>query len=493
MRKITASLLLAALLLSLAACGSGTTTETDSGADTMPVPETESVTETEEETRPMHQVAKTDYEGAAFNIAYPEWQGYLYYFFADESNGDAMNDAIYDRTIRVEEYLNVDLTQEAVGYIFDVAPAITRSVSAGDDIYALSLFHCIAGVKDMVTTGALYNLDDLPNTDLDAAWWNRAQMDALRLGKKTYFGVSDYMIPCPYAIFFNKEIITDYGMDDPYTLVYEGNWTLDKMLGMATSFTNDLNGDGAYTREDDNCGLSATEISKYSSLMTSCGQFLTEKGQDGRIRIAVNTEKMYSLVEKLSALVSTPGAVFEPAAETPETEQFDFNSGRLLFRMDTIANAILFRDYETDIGILPYPKFDSTQEDYISLDWGGLMGVPVTIKNPGMVGAVLELLAYESAETVIPAYYDKLLSGKLARDENSVAMMDLLFDTIAYDVGMNYFGFDEGNFGDLLYTLGRMVVLNKTSDFASWYAKREAASIATIDKFYKVLDQKEAE
>ena len=97
-----------------------------------------------------------------------------------------------------------------------------------------------------------------------------------------------------------------------------------------------------------------------------------------------------------------------------------------LFFENTTYGSLLLRDgavtsggnhVDFGVGILPYPKYDTEQEDYISLDWGGLMGVPGTIVNTEMVGAVIELLAYESADTVIPAYYDVLLSGKLARDD----------------------------------------------------------------------------
>ena len=65
----------------------------------------------DDDARPNHNVPSLDFEGDVFNIMYPNWQGYLYYFFADESNGDAMNDAIFNRTIAVEQYLNVDITQ----------------------------------------------------------------------------------------------------------------------------------------------------------------------------------------------------------------------------------------------------------------------------------------------------------------------------------------------------------------------------------------------
>lgn len=488
MRKITAGLLLASMLLSMAACGNTGTTET--AADTEAA-QTEAITETEE-TRAMHEVPETDFGGEEFKILYPTWQGYLYYFFADEETGDAMNDAIFTRTIRVEEYLNVDIVQQDVGgeqtqQINQMAGAIKKAVTSGDDVYDMVLLHCISGVSDMVTTGMLYNLDNLTYVNMQADWWNRTQMDVLRLGKNTYFGVSDYMIPCPYAVYFNKDIIADNQMENPYDLVYEGKWTMDTMMNMAVSITRDLNGDGVHDENNDLYGISATETSKYASFMIGSGQFLTSRTDDGRIQLDCNTEKMFSIIETMYKAANTTGTIFLSPSEV-ETDQFDFNSGRLLFRLDTIANAVLFRDYEANIGILPYPKFDAEQADYISMDWGGLMGVPTTISNPELVGAVLELLAYESGDTVIPAYYDVLLAGKLSRDEDSRNMIDILFDTIAYDVGMNYFGFTAGC-NDLLFCMNKLVINEKSTDFASYYAKYEKQAVQAIEKLYKALDK----
>ena len=489
MRKMTAALLLAAMLLSMAACGSAETAE-NTAADTDAVLQ-ETVFDAEE-TRAMHKVPETDFDGAVFNILYPTWQGYLYYFFADEETGDAMNDAIFTRTIRVEEYLNVDITQQDVGgvqqeQILHMTAAVKKAVTAGDDMYDMTLLHCISGVSDLATTGMLYNLDDLKYIDVEADWWNRKQMDVLRLGKNTYFGVNDYMIPCPYAVFFNKDMIADNGMENPYTLVYEGRWTMDTMIDMAVEITRDLNGDGQHTEDADIYGISTPEPSKYASFIIGCDQFLTSRDGDGRIFLDCNTEKMFSIVETMYKAANNPGTLFIPAGE-PEIHQFDFDSGRLLFRMDTIANAVLFREYESDIGILPYPKFDVHQENYVSMDWGGLMCVPATIQEGDMVGAVMELLAYESGDTVIPAYYDVLLAGKLSRDEDSRRMIDILFDTIAYEVGCNYFGFTDG-FNNMLYAMKQLVIDQNSTDYASWYAKYESKAVQAIEKVYKALDK----
>ena len=490
MKRTLSILLLIALLatpLTLASCGESETNadpaQTDAVTSGEPAPGEEEVI-VEDEGRPMHQVPDNlDFEAAVFNIVYPDWQGYKYYFFADETNGDPMNDAIFNRTTIVEEYLNIDITQTNIGGIADVSPAVQKSVTAQDDAYQLALTHCIQNVASMVTSGYLYNYDKLNYVDYTAEWWNREMMDVLRLGKNTYYGVSDYMIPCPYAIFFNKNLIEDYQFENPYELVYNGEWTIDKFCEMATAVTTDTNGDGNFT-SDDIIGVCVEEGSKYISFMSGADQFMTQKNEQGQIELALNTDRMITIVEKLGALANTTGVV------ASENTIF-IKDGKLLFELHTIANAVNYRDTEVDIGILPYPKFDVEQENYISLDWGGLMCIPTTISNPDMVGAALELLAYESANEVIPTYYDVLLEGKLARDTDTIAMLDILFDTIAYEVGGNYFGFESG-LSDLFYTTCRLCFYNKSTDFASWYKGKEKSSNKLIERFYKSLEELEA-
>ena len=482
-RTLSVLLLLTMLLASCGESAANADSASDNSADAGASEVLSEETVAEEETRPMHKVPELDFEGGAFNILYPDWQGYKYYFFADETNGDPMNDAIFNRTSTVEEYLNIDITQTQVAGIGDVAPELQRSVTAQDNAYQLALTHCIQNVSSMVTGGYLHNYDDLNYVDYNAEWWNREMMDVLRLGNNTYYGVSDYMIPCPYAIFFNKNMIADYNFENPYELVYNGQWTLDKFCEMSIAVTTDTNGDGQFTN-DDIRGICTEEASKYISFMTGAGQYMTAKNEAGQVELAINTDKMVKIVEKLAALSNTTGVI-------ADYNTVSVADGTLLFELHTIAHAVNYRESEVDIGILPYPKYDEAQEDYISLDWGGLMCIPTSVGNPDLVGAALELLAYESANEVIPNYYDVLLEGKLARDTDTIAMIDILFDTIAYEVGGNYFGFESG-ISDMFYTTSRLAIEKKSTDFASWYTPKEKVATKILDRFYESLEKVEA-
>ena len=483
-------LLLSAAMLTavITSCGSsgdaGTVTEAVTAGDTAAV--TEAV-----ETRTPHAVPvdTLDFGGEELNQVAFNWQGYQFYFFASEENGDIMNDAIYNRTCAVEEALNVKIVLEMHGdncgtYVSEIKPVIL----AGDDVYDLMFNHCIDGISTYASEGYLYNLDNLPYIDMTADWWNREQMDVLKLGENTYYAVNDMMVPCPYVMFFSKELVANLDMENPYQLVYDGRWTLDKFEEMARAAVSDLNGDGKMD-ENDRWGVTAQETSKYISFMTGAGQYITDRDADGRIQLALKTAKTQDMMERFAALAKDNVVYMPPSMD--RSDMLTLDTGRLMFQLDSLASAELLREYTVEFGLIPYPKYDEAQTDYISLDWGGLLSVPCTITNPELVGAAMELLAWESANEVLPTYYDIVLTGKLSRDDDAVRMLDILFDTVTYEIGGNYFGFAAG-FTDLFYALPRLAIDKKSSDFSSFYEKLEKNANKNIEKFYNSLENTEA-
>ena len=484
--------LLASLLLTVSgmtACGGD-----DTGTTT---PETQNNTDTDtaavvtEETRTQHSVDTDalDFGGEELNQVAFDWQGYKHYFFAEAENGDVMNDAIYHRNRAVEEALNIRMVTEMQGpncgeFVKNIKPVIL----AGDDVYDLMFNHCIDGISTYASEGYLYNLDQLPHIDMTAEWWNRTQMDVLRLGSCTYYAVNDMMIPCPYVIFFNKEMVSTFDLEDPYQLVYDGEWTLDVFESMARIATFDVDGNGKMDKND-SWGMTANELSKYISFMTGSGQFMTERDADNRVVLAINTEKTQSLIDRFATIAKDKLCYFPPSDVFSDLVTID--TGRMMFQLQDLSYAEEMRGFTVDYGILPYPKYDSEQKDYITLDWGGLMSVPCTIGNPELVGAAMELLAWESGNEVIPTYYDTVLTGKLARDADAVKMLDILFDTITYEIGGNYFGFGSGT-SDLFYIIPRLAIDKKSTDFASKYKTYEKTALKTIERFYESLDETES-
>ncbi len=194
-------------------------------------------------------------------------------------------------------------------------------------------------------------------------------------------------------------------------------------------------------------------------------------------------------MEKLDALINGPDTyTFDYRAYDGEARFVDLGlpieSGRCLFTLYTFNKLYTIRDVDVEFGILPYPKLDEDQEDYISNDWAGLMCVPMSLPEESytMVGDVIELLAYHSAEEVIPTYIDKTLGIKLSRDDESKEMIELIFDTCTFRPGMNYFGMNG-----IFYSVDNMLIKTGQNNLASFIAANGPALETNISEFNEAV------
>ena len=112
-----------------------------------------------------------------------------------------------------------------------------------------------------------------------------------------------------------------------------------------------------------------------------------------------------------------------------------FKKNLCLFRTVTLGGLIDCRDMESDFGILPIPKLYEGQDGYYCLVscWDSPMVIPITVGNQERTGLIAEALFWQSRGSLRYAFYDKLLSGKLVRDEESVQMLSLIVDSKGFD------------------------------------------------------------
>lgn len=225
----------------------------------------------------------------------------------------------------------------------------------------------------------------------------------------------------------------------------------------------------------------------------SVGERCAKINQNGEIELSLYNERTVSAVKKYTDFAFDKTAVYAyqrfvgdgKAIDDNFRNMFSGNQALFLLRgMETIAE---FRAMETDFGILPFPKLDGQQSDYYSPvgAWKSMfLSVPAVQENVERTGVILEALAAESLYTLRPAYYDKSLKGKYARDEESVEMLDIIFSTRIYDFGWYY------QFGD--YVNGMLDLFRKyNSDFASMYEKKQAKAESDVkkinDKFSELI------
>jgi hypothetical protein len=132
--------------------------------------------------------------------------------------------------------------------------------------------------------------------------------------------------------------------------------------------------------------------------------------------------------------------------------------------------------------VLPYPLWDEHQAEYQSLNWNGMMGVPGAIKNTDMVGEVLELMGYYTADVKV-AYYEKLLGTKLAEAPDDAEMLDIIWASQVSDVGIIACN-SSGSMDALVYMIPKMCEEGR-NNFASYMKSNGKGAQRGLDRVFK--------
>jgi len=468
-------LALASLFL-FAGCSEATQKGTDEPASaptSTPTPEETAAPVEEDEAIPAPDIPEdADFGGAAFTVIYPNWSLYEFYLNADELNGDVINDAMVNRTEAVNSRLNVDITFVTKGYIDTILEEVKSAVTAGDSTYDLAVTHCINGLQGLLTGNLVYDWNKIPYVDLTKPYWNQSILEQLTIGGVTPFAASDMLIADPNVIWFNNDIATDANIGNIYDTVLDGTWTLDTMSAMCDQVIRDLNGDGKMTAKDQ-FGVIGNNGWPMISFMYGCDQYVAEF-VDGSPQVALQTERAANVIEKLYKLLCEGDRAFFNSSVGDR--YIPFETYHALFYFISLSSMEQYRTTEVDYGIIPFPKFDEQQEEYVSLNWTGLQCVPVSCRDTAMVGMVSEELGYESKKQVLPAYFDYLLDGKIARHEETRQMLDIIFDNSVYDFGLNF-----SNQSNFLYILPDLMNA-KSTDIASYIKKNLKMTTKVYEK-----------
>lgn len=484
MKTITSALLLAALLAaSLVSCGGDTTaapTETDAGT----APATEAVTEAP---RVKADLPERDFGGREFmfygRIYDNVWSASDLY--SHEEDGEQINDAIYERTMFIEDTYNITLNA-IESKTETVTSELKKLITAGDNSFEA----IVCDVYDsgaLSVDGMLYDLNELEHIDLSREWWAQSTNASLSIANKQYYATGDIFIidnKATRIFFFNKDIIRDLDMENPYDLVEANKWTIDKYIELSEGALYDLNGDNTYSRDADRYGTMAqTQLG--AVLYLASGNTMTGKNADDIPYALCGTEKAISVMtgisEKIAGLpsISTSGDTGLSNGHHPDNLEY-FMDGRVLFAPEVLVHIETMRDCQVDIGILPPPKYDEAQESYHCYADGwcvNVLSIPTTNANPNDTAFILEAMAADSKNNLTPAYFDVVLTDKYARDAQSVRMLDLILNSVVMD-NANIFSWAsiETTIADAIYKGGAIA-----STIEKKMSSLEKAMTKTVD------------
>lgn len=451
-KRILALLLTALMACSVVACASDSSSTTDTTASPTVTTAPADTTAAPAETELKPDLPEVRFDGTKLIIIHnPAVQNYYSepWIYAENINGDIINDAVYKRNMTIEEKYGVDIVS-----IEDTNPANTAGLAsqAQSDEYDLAMCK-ITHVGLLAPQGMLYNIAEMPHVNYDNPWWDKNSVEGLAINGKIYGAVSDISMMTLSgirAMIFNRKLIVDYELDDPYKLVKEDKWTLDKLGQMTLAVSADLDGNTIYDNND-RYGMLTEISSNIKNFVLASGINLTTVDADGNIQIAFMNEKTINVIEKCRAFLLDPVKCIDYSTLKSMTSESVYNYGRKLFAADqflfTQGGAMLFDELnaanmESEYGIVPNPKLDENQDRYYHCPdvHTSMVTVPSgnALEDLERLGILMEELAYQSHKTTYPAYYETIIKLRRAVVPELGEMMDIIKGSVNYELSDQY-------------------------------------------------------
>lgn len=403
--------------------------------------ETEAVLSAAENIR--SQYKNIDMEGAIFNILGLDQNSHWIYsnsfneVFTQEQNGEVINDAIYTRNLQTSELLNITLTA-VLDSVSTVQNNVAKSVAAGDNTYN-AVLNTMTNQASHALAGYYINFYSIQTMNPENPWWDENLVNTFTYQKKLYWITGDINVGDDYAVevlFFNKNMCDDFNFDYPYKMIQSGTWTFDVLYEMGMTVKNDINGDGQIDINDKWGLIECNDHIKH--WLYPLGEKSIEITSDGTLRIAFLDESHINAVNTIFNYFVDGGLVYLGNVNNDNTV---FTEGRALFFGNQLFTLNGLREMEDEFGIVPMPKLNPEQINYgayISNGGATAYSIPNTNTDLDNVGIVMESLCGFSTDTLRSALYDVLFSAKLVRDEESTAMLDIIFANKSYDWGVDF-------------------------------------------------------
>ena len=176
-----------------------------------------------------------------------------------------------------------------------------------------------------------------------------------------------------------------------------------------------------------------------------------------------NSEKTFDVLSKIVDFFKT-----DDVWPTAVSEIFLEERAMLMFGSLNLA-MIRFKGLKF-YGIVPAPLYDPYQEEYVTA-----ISAPHTLYSITTYSGIkehcahyLEAMGSASYRLVTPDLFSVTLQSKYASDEETGIMLDIIRESVVFDVGKVF----AEAFNGLTYSIWRSCITNKDKNFASAYRKQ---------------------
>lgn len=360
------------------------------------------------------------------------------------------DNVIYNTRIERNQDVEQKYDTKIIGLESDYGTMYEKTYEAvkSGDFYTDILGIPAEGLGQFYTDGLLTNLNYIPFLDWSKPYFDSDAVKQMTFGKGTYGLIGDFNknMDYYYTLYFNKSLIKEFGLENPYDLVYDDEWTIEKFreLTRALSDVDDVYGHG-----------SSVTLERYIDIFfESTGEKYLTTGGGIVPEPRYNNTRTANLISKLRGILFDDGTVFEETY-TSDTTLTAFYNGKILFYVDRVNAMGWFVDMQDDWGVLPFPKLDKTQlyNTYIH-EAMPIICIPAGITNVNNTGLALQALNAASYGFINENYYT-ILQRDVVRDSDTLNMLDYVIGKnpkgrvtvdLAYMLGNAYGYIAEGTY-----------------------------------------------
>ena len=349
--------------------------------------------------------------------------------YSDITLAETISNATYNRNLTVMDKYGIEIASR-VTLNAEIANTFITAADAGDKI--CDVLHANgATTMSLANKGYLRDMNTLEYVNYDNPWWMGMVMDTSSIGGKNAFAIGDtniHAFTAVSAVYFNKQLVVDLGLDDIYGLVTDGKWTIDKMHEYCQAAVAELDGDNVMTNQD-RYGMIFNNYA-WAPFFYGSGLTIVEKDANDMPMLNLQNETILNTLGKVMDFLADEDVQACASWITMDgSMEQGFQSGHSMFYCQLMYTTMSLRQGELEFGILPTPKYDEAQDDYYSYihNKSSYTSVPKINQDLEMTGIILEDMAYHSYKIVRPDFFDILLDGKVARDEESAEMLDIVY------------------------------------------------------------------
>lgn len=443
----------------------------------------------EVETTFIDNVETEDFGGEEFTFAVLEKAKYE--VFAEEATGNSENDSVYNRNKKIGNRFNVKVGAKVYEDGDAMEEAFKTGVASGEVPYDVAFNQAFTSCN-LIMEGVTIDWNEIEHIDLNQKWWNKLSNDSATVNGKTYAITGDIALTTltyTWGMFVNLNLAQDWNIDtnELYQTVLNGEWTLDTMQTMVKGIYRDLNGNSERD-VDDMYGYMAGPGDCSDVWPIAINNPITSRDADGNVIISFMTEKMTDAYSDIFDLHWNNEGSYADCGWGKELDYFI--KGNVVFSPNYFYRCFSeLKDMKDDYSILPYPKYNESQESYYTsaLDEYSVLLLPLTVEDTNLVGKIVETMCAESYNSVMPTWYDVALKGKYANDPTTQKLIELVMSGRYFDFAF-LFG---SNLRQLTY-LTREGLKSKYPNINSRYApyeQRVKNQLADILESYEAIQK----